>query len=142
MGKIKKQIGRFIISGLCAFTTDMIFYYILSNFIDVSIAKGTSYLIGISVAYLMNKYYTFEQKEKNIREVINFFTLYIISLCANVATNKICLIIVPGIFKYISILDSYQIIKLFSFLTATGVSTIINFIGMKFWVFKNKTVGE
>jgi len=31
-----------------------------------------------------------------------------------------------------------QLVKLFGFLCATGVSTILNFIGQKFWVFKMK----
>ena len=138
MGQTKKEISRFIVSGICAVATDMLFYYILSNFMDVSIAKGTSFLIGTITAYLMNKYYTFEQKEKSLTEVFKFFGLYVISLCANISINKLCLIILPLVFKYISILDNYQAVKLFAFLCATGTSTIINFLGQKFWVFRKK----
>ena len=32
--------------------------------------------------------------------------------------------------------NEYKIVKLFAFLCATGTSTILNFIGQKFWVFK------
>ena len=136
MSQTKKEISRFIVSGICAVATDMIFYYILSNFIDISIAKGTSFLIGTITAYLMNKYYTFEKKEKSLTEVIKFLCLYLVSLCANIGVNKLSFVIFPVLFKYISFLDNYQMIKLFAFLAATGTSTIINFLGQKFWVFK------
>ena len=29
-------------------------------------------------------------------------------------------------------------VKLFAFLCATGTSTVLNFVGQKFWVFKEK----
>lgn len=142
MSKTKKEIFRFIISGICAVATDLIFYYILSNFVELTIAKGLSFLIGTVTAYLMNKYFTFEQKKKSLKEVIKFFTLYIISFISNITVHKISLIILPMLFQYIPFLDEYQIIKLFAFLFATGTSTIINFIGQKFWVFRVKNEGE
>lgn len=138
MNKTKKEISRFIISGICAVATDMLFYYILSQFINISTAKGISFLIGTVTAYLMNKYYTFEQKQKSFKEVVKFIILYLTSLCANIGVNKLCFIIIPEIFAFLHIPDNYQLLKLLAFLFATGTSTIINFTGQKFWVFKNK----
>lgn len=126
----KKQLIRFILAGCCAVGTDCLLYYLLSQFIDLSIAKGISFMLGTIAAFLINKYYTFEVNEKSTIEVIKFIILYLTSLCANILVNKISLFI-------LSILgNSFQIIKLFSFLFATGTSTIINFIGQKYWVFK------
>ena len=136
MGQIKKEISRFIISGICAVATDMLFYYILSFFIEISAAKAISFLLGTITAYLMNKFYTFEQKKKSMAEVIKFIFLYLFSLSANVIVNKLCLLILP-IFIGI-VLKNFQILKFIAFLCATGTSTIINFIGQKFWVFKQK----
>lgn len=138
MDKTKKEISRFILSGILAVLTDTFVYYILSHFIDLSLAKGISFLTGTITAYLMNKYYTFEQKRKSIKEVIKFLLLYLVSLAANVGVNKVCLLILPSAFSYISFLNNFQAVKLFSFLCATGTSTIINFSGQKFWVFKGK----
>lgn len=131
MNNTKKEISRFIISGICAVLTDMLFYYILSNFIEISVAKGISFLLGTITAYLMNKYYTFEKKEKSLKEVIKFLSLYLFSLCANIIVNKLSLYILPFVF-----INEFKIIKFLSFLFATGTSTIINFTGQKFWVFK------
>lgn len=136
--KLKKELCRFIIAGCCAVGIDCLFYYILSHYINLSIAKGISFLIGTIVAYLINKYYTFEQKRKSKSEIAKFFCLYISTLIANVSVNKISLIVLPLIFKYISFLDNFEIIKLFAFVCATGTSTILNFIGQKYWVFIHK----
>lgn len=133
---LKKQIYKFIFSGICAVLTDMLFYYILSNYVDIATAKGVSFLVGTITAYLMNKYYTFEQKEKNFVEILKFVFLYMFSLSANVFVNSLSFKFLPILFKYLQILDMNQTIKFFSFLFATGTSTIINFVGQKFFVFK------
>lgn len=134
--KIKKELCRFIIAGCCAVGIDCLFYYILSHYINLSIAKGISFLLGTIAAYLINKYYTFEQTKKSKTEIAKFFALYIFTLFANIGVNKISLILLPIIFKYIPFLDNFEMVKLFAFLCATGTSTILNFIGQKFWVFK------
>ena len=103
--KLKKQLFRFIIAGCCAVGTDCLFYYILSHYIDLSIAKGISFLIGTIAAYLINKYYTFEQTKKSKTEIAKFFALYISTLFANIGVNKISLILLPIIFKYIPFLS-------------------------------------
>ncbi len=126
----KKQLIKFIFAGFCAVGTDCLCYYLLSQFVDLSIAKGISFMLGTIVAYLINKYYTFEVNKKSSVEVIKFIVLYLTSLWANILVNKISLLILPNC------VSSFQIIKLFSFLFATGTSTIINFIGQKYWVFK------
>lgn len=137
MGKTKKEIARFIVSGICAVTTDMLFYYLLSNFLEISLAKGISFLIGTITAYLMNKYYTFEQKDKSAKEVIQFVSLYLVSLLVNIGINKISLILLPLPLQYLPSLTNYQTVKLLAFLLATGASTVLNFLGQKFWVFNH-----
>ena len=134
---LKKQLSRFIVAGCCAVGTDCLFYYILSHFINLSLSKGISFLIGTIAAYLINKYYTFEQSKKSKSEVVRFFALYLTTLAANIAVNKLCLIILTAIFKYIVALNNFESVKLFAFLCATGTSTILNFIGQKFWVFRD-----
>lgn len=134
--ELKKQLFRFFIAGCCAVGTDCLFYYILSHYIDLSIAKGLSFLIGTVAAYLINKYYTFEQTKKSKSEIAKFFGLYISTLIANIFVNKAALILLPMIFKFFEPLNSFEMVKLFAFLCATGTSTILNFIGQKFWVFK------
>lgn len=122
MSKIKKELKRFLVAGLSAVGTDLGIYYLLLNFLESYIAKGISFLAGTIVAFVINKYWTFEKKEKSYIEMIRFSILYSLTLGVNVLTNKL-------------VLDNSGIVIL-SFIIATGVSTVLNFIGQKFWVFK------
>jgi putative flippase GtrA len=122
MSQIKKELKRFLVAGISAVATDLITYYVLLNFLSTDIAKAISFLLGTVVAFIINKYWTFEKYEKSYIEIIKFGLLYSATLGANVMTNKI-------------VLDMFSI-TLIAFLIATGVSTMLNFIGQKWWVFK------
>ena len=122
MSKTKKELKSFIVAGLSAVGTDLGIYYLLLNFLDIYIAKGISFLSGTIVAFIINKYWTFEKKKKSYIEIIRFAILYSITLGVNVLTNKL-------------VLENSGILIL-SFIIATGVSAVLNFIGQKFWVFK------
>ncbi|MBI5196135.1 MAG: GtrA family protein [Nitrospirae bacterium] len=127
MRKTKKEIKRFIAVGLLAVGTDLSVYTLLLNFLTHSPAKAVSFISGTIVAYLLNKYWTFEQKKKSFSEAVRFAALYASTLGVNVAVNKISLMLLPmWIF--------------FAFLAATGTSTILNFLGQKFWVFNREGV--
>ncbi len=122
MSQTKKELKRFLVAGLSAVCTDLITYYLLLNILPQDIAKSISFLLGTIVAFVINKYWTFEKHTKSYKEIFQFLILYTITLCANVVTNKI-------------ILDYTSVIFL-AFIVATGISTVLNFIGQKFWVFK------
>lgn len=123
MSQLKKEMKRFLVAGISAVLTDLTVYYLLLNVMTHSPAKTLSFLAGTVVAYIINKYWTFEKHAKSYKEMGKFSALYISTLGANVAVNKASLIIFPDwVF--------------FAFLAATGTSTILNFIGQKFWVFK------
>lgn len=122
MSKLKKELKRFLIAGFSAVGTDLVTYYILLNFLSHDVAKSISFLLGTIVAFLINKYWTFEKHDKSYKEIVQFTILYTITLGANVITNKFVLVQMDSV--------------LFAFLVATGVSTVLNFLGQKFWVFK------
>jgi len=122
MSKAKKEIKRFFVAGISATTIDLIAYYFLLSFVSYDKAKAVSFFLGTIVAFVINKYWTFEKHNKSYKELIMFGVLYATTLGANVITNKI-------------ILENTKIVFL-SFLIATGISTVLNFIGQKWWVFK------
>jgi len=123
MSKIKKELNRFLVAGLSAVATDLATYYVLLNILSYSYAKSISFILGTIVAYFINKYWTFEKKDRCYKEIGKFIALYAGTLIVNVSFNQLTLFLFP---KSI----------LFAFLVATGVSTILNFIGQKWWVFK------
>jgi|TARA_B110000503_G_scaffold56406_1_gene90398 putative flippase GtrA len=122
MSKIKKELKRFLLAGLSAVATDLATYYILLNFIPHDIAKAISFLLGTILAFIINKYWTFEKYQKSYKEMMKFGILYSLTLGANVMTNNIVL--------------EYTSLVFLAFLVATGVSTVLNFIGQKWWVFR------
>jgi len=125
MKRIKQEIGRFIIAGIGAVGTDMMTYYALLARIGHSPAKASSFLAGTLVAYVVNKYWTFEKHHRSYREMARFGALYTMTLFANVGVNRVCLGLLPS-----------QVFV--AFLCATGTSTVLNFIGQKWWVFKGE----
>lgn len=118
-----KEILRYLVVGSAAFSMDMLIYFLLLHFLTYSIAKAISFVSGSVLAYILNKYWTFNQQEKSFYEILKFAILYISTLLTNVAVNKISL-------------NLSHNLALFSFFVATGTSTILNFIGQKCWVFK------
>lgn len=121
---MRKQLGKFLVAGLAAVSTDLLLYYLLIAGLGHSPAKAISFLSGTCVAYVLNKYWTFERDRHSYAEMARFGALYAGTLAANVAVNKASLIMFPsGVF--------------FAFLCATGTSTVLNFIGQKWWVFSN-----
>ncbi|MDC1455987.1 GtrA family protein [Flavobacteriaceae bacterium] len=123
MSLIKKELKRFIVAGICAVCIDLLAYYLLLMVLTLNISKGISFLLGTVVAYIINKYWTFEKKEKSYREMSQFGILYSFTLGANVLANKI-------------VLDLSNNTIILGFIVATGISTILNFVGQKWWVFR------
>jgi len=121
MNQIKRELNKFLYAGLAAVGTDLLVYYLLLNLLSTEVSKGISFIIGSVVAFIINKYWTFKKPEKSYKEMIQFGVLYSTTLGLNVMTNKIVL--------------DYTDIVLVSFTVATGISTILNFVGQKWWVF-------
>jgi putative flippase GtrA len=119
---LSSEISRFIITGLLAVSTDLLSYFMLVEQLPINTAKGTSFILGSLVAFFLNKIWTFKNQDNITPRVIQFSILYTSTLCANIYINEITL-------TYI--LDH----QLFAFICATGTSTVLNFIGMKYWVF-------
>ena len=124
----RRQAGRFGIAGCCAVATDFSFYSLfLILGLPTAISKGVSFLSGTAVAYFLNKRFTFQSNQKNMKEPAKFLFLYGLTLCINVGANAAIL----------QTLGSHA--KLIGFLGATSISMTLNFIGQKFWVFVDQT---
>ena len=119
------QIYRFIIVGIVVVFCDALFYFFI-NFYDLTspeIAKRISFGIGAMLAFYLNKNYVFKSKKKNLIEPFLFIILYITSFLVNGYVHDIIL---------------FQLNSLFiAFFIATAASTIMNFIGQKFVIFKD-----
>ena len=91
MNRIKRELNKFLYAGLAAVGTDLLVYYLLLNLLSSEVSKGISFIIGSVVAFIINKYWTFEKYEKSYKEMMKFGILYSLTLGANVMTNNIVL---------------------------------------------------
>lgn len=152
-----KQITKFTISGIIAVFVDFAIYYGLSNLFGSAsdeafagmqwndVFKGIGFISGTFVTYNLNKFWTWRTSDRNNKRLMNFFYLYLISFVVNITINKWGLHIfhddeISLVFttheQVVNTLFAFKTDKLFAFVLATGVSSVVNFIGQKIWVFK------
>lgn len=129
--KEKKEIINYFIFGALTTLINLVVYYILTNTILIPssniimhTANTISWLVAVLFAYITNKLYVFNSKNKKIiKELLSFLASRIITL------------IFETLFLHIFVtmlkLDD-QIIKLF----ATILVIILNYILSKIFVFK------
>jgi putative flippase GtrA len=129
----KHEFLRYLFSGFSAVGTDLLTYSFLLEPMGPSPAKTLSFIAATMVSYTLNKFWTFKQAEHSWREMFSFALLYSVSLIANVLVNKIALFIV-----HVHVPPLVQVEYQIAWLMATGTSTVLNYIGQKFWVFKKK----
>ncbi len=120
-----RELLRFLVGGGSAVAVDFLSYRLLLLLgLAVNPAKAVSYVLGAAVGFLINKLWTFESKRFEPLEIVRYIALYAVSAAANTLVNHLVL----GWLGY----------GLLAFLAATGVSTVMNFLGQKFFVFRKK----
>lgn len=125
---IRKEASVFLIVGILTVIVDFLVYKtLLWRGVNYNSAKAVGFIIGTIFAYFANKNWTFGHIDKCAQgQIIRFASLYGLTLGANVIVNHILL----------SLLKEYVMCVQLAFLFATAVSATLNFIGMKFFVFK------
>lgn len=95
------------------------------------VASASNYIVGSFVSYILNKYFTFQNKEKSFRMVL-YFVLNI-SLCYLLAYGiaKPCAMALLGSF-------SQGIQENVAMLIGMVLFVILNYFGQRFFVFKKK----
>jgi len=119
----KKELVRFLFGGGSAVAVDYVIYKLLMTAgIDRSISKACSFICGSIVGFVINKLWTFESAGFSKGEIARYVILYTCTAMINTGVNKIVMLVAA--------------VESLGFLCATGVSTVLNFLGQKFFVFK------
>ena len=85
--------------------------------------QGLSYLAGMALGFVANKLWTFESRAASAKEPVLYVGLYAATLAANVLTHAAALeVLGPAHGGW-------------AFLLATGLTTVLNFVGMRWLVF-------
>jgi len=127
---IKRELGIFLIVGSLTVLVDFSVYrgLVWTSVIGVDLAKGIGFLTGTLFAYFANRFWTFGHKSHEAGSGWRFVLLYLSTLMANIVVNALALKVMAASMAAIQ----------FAFLFATGVSAALNFLGMKFFVFKSR----
>jgi putative flippase GtrA len=124
-----KELLRFLVGGGSAVVTDYILYRLLIFAgLNLSVSKAISFICGAAVGFVINKLWTFESKKFSKGEILRYVILYAVTAAINALVNKGVLILFD--------------ISILAFLCATGVSTVLNFLGQKFFVFRKEVKDE
>ena len=131
---IKRELVIFLIVGALTVLVDFTTYRGLIEFqvTEVHTAKATGFLVGTLFAYFANRFWTFSHKLHVPGSALRFAALYASTLGANVLMNALALRLLADVAA------AFQL----AFLLATGFSASLNFLGMKFFVFKPITAPE
>ena len=124
--KISKEVRFFLLVGVLTVLIDYLVYFISRKLIiNISQAKALGFMSGTFFSFLANRNITFKNQNNIWGHLFKFFILYIGTLFLNVIINN-------SLLNWFSDFD-YKV--QLSFLIATSTSAIINFIGMKYFVF-------
>ena len=131
---IKRELAVFLVVGSLTVLIDFLTYrgLVWTGWMTVDLAKAVGFLTGTLFAYFANKVWTFGHQEHASGSVWRFVLLYAITLGANVLVNAGCL----------ALLSTLSIAVPVAFLIATGISAVLNFLGMKLFVFKASNLTE
>ena len=131
---IKRELSKVLIVGFLTVLVDFLTYRGLdwTELTGVDWAKAIGFITGTVFAYVANRIWTFGDKEHVPGSVWRFCILYASTLVANVFVNAQALAF---------LIDAPFAIQI-AFLSATGVSATLNFLGMKYFVFRTKSVSE
>ncbi len=126
MSKNFIEAYRYILVGICSVAIDFIFYYIFINLniFDPNNSKRLSFIIGALFAFFANRNYVFQVREKKISQFFYFCVLYLISFILNSVIHDLVYFLLNNTFV--------------SFLSATAASTLTNYVGQKFIIYRKK----
>lgn len=125
---IRKELSVFLVVGTSTVVVDYATYVALLNWasLAVDLAKGLGFLTGTVYAYFVNRIWTFGHQQAAAGSARRFALLYALTLGANVLINA-------GVLR---LLGEWGMARQMAFFVATGVSAVLNFLGMKLYVFQ------
>lgn len=95
------------------------------------VSSAANYIVGSVVSYLLNKYFTFQNKEKSVKQMVTF-----------VLNITVCYLLAYGMAKPITLqvlsFTTQQIQENVAMLVGMCLFVALNYFGQRFIVFKSK----
>jgi len=124
---LPRSLRRFIVTGLAAVAVDGATYALLLKLgLLPSPAKGFSFIAGAAFAYFANRLWAFDDAEKRRGEIVFFCLVYGMSILVNISINH-------GVLR-LGGEDTWAYPA--GWFLATGASATLNYLGLRFLVFR------
>lgn len=130
---IDKTFIKFIGVGIIntVFGTSIMFIsYNLLHF-NYWVSSAANYILGSILSYFLNKYFTFQNKEKSVKLVLKF--ILNITICYLIAYG-----VAKPVVKFLLHNMSKNVQENCAMLCGMGLFVILNYLGQRFGVFKEK----
>lgn len=127
---VKREIGFFVINGLVSVAIAYCVYLALADYgMQLYAANGMAYVSGLVYGFFANRSLTFRNNGKiRFSNVLFYCILYSATMLINMAT----------IFLMLDLLADFSFKNQLAFFVAISLSTLLNFLGMKYFVFSKK----
>lgn len=127
---IHHQFARFVAIGLGSTLLDAAIYRLVLLIVSPSPAKAAGYVTGTAFSIACNYRWTFGYNGSDGQAVVvRCILLYATALVLNVAANAAA----------IAVLNIGALTLPIAFCFAVGVTTVYNFAGMRFWIFRKRS---
>ena len=124
---LRAQLVRFVLIGGLAALVDLGVYQVLL-LLDTwaPLAKGISFILGTTTAYLLNRRFTFTASSGGRARFAGFVLLYGTTFAINIGMNALMLAVLPQLPYRTSV----------AWVIAQGTATAINFVMLRTVVFR------
>lgn len=128
---IDKTTIKFLLVGVVNTLVGTSVMFLSYNLLHFSYwtSSAANYVIGSMVSYFLNKYFTFQQKERSVKTVFKF-----------VANITLCYLLAYGIAKPLvrQILSGWTVTiqENGAMVCGMGLFVVFNYLGQRFFVFK------
>jgi Predicted membrane protein len=122
------QLVRFVAIGVVSALVDFgVYHLLLGAGTWVHAAKGISFILGTTTAYLLNRRFTFAAAAGGRSRFAGFVVLYGTTFALNVGMNALMLAVLPEMPLRVSV----------AWVIAQGTATVINFVMLRTVVFRS-----
>ena len=119
------QFFKFVTVGILSTSLNYSCFYVLFSFFSLNymLSSATGYLFGVFVGFIFNKGWTFQYQIITVKEPLQYITVYTFSLLLGLAFLRV-------------LVSKLNIPPEIANVATIGLTTITNFSGLKFWVFR------
>lgn len=133
MKLVDKTTIKFLFVGVINTLVGTAVMFLMYNLLQFNywVSSASNYIVGSIVSYFLNKYFTFQNKEKSFSMVVKF-----------IINITICYVLAYGIAKpLVRIALSGMSVKIqenIAMLVGMGLFVVLNYFGQRFVVFKKQ----